>query len=530
MKKIIYTLLIATLTMGCNNAFEPDFNTPNTPDAPQSSTTINTFVATVSNATRVDLGDKNDEGYPLMWSDGDQINITDGTNTGVYTLVSVDANGAGTFQFESGDAVAADAEQYTAWCGEGASYSNNKFTYTIPEYQYHSESCNLAGKLPLFAQSTTSTLAFSTPAALVRMNLTYNGNIGLESITIKGHFNSAPKSGKFYNTIENGKFGTTTKSSGKNNVIYSFEKEDVTIDANGKSFYIIMPALVTNASTSNSSYFDIDIRYSDGYGDLFLQSAKITTKSGVVLPISLNLKKAARMNASNQLIYSNIKEAETITFKAKSTADLTTLGNINTAGTSTYQIFEKTGYPAYYEWTDANNKNAVIHTAADMFVGVTRKTNSNANLQWFKATGGGSGTQKYFNNLKSIDFGDDFDTSGAYNMSHMFVDCQKLETINFGEKFTTQNVQHMSYMFAYCYNLTELDLTGFVFTSISETATSNKGVDKIFNNTGKNCANKPIQIKLSAQGYQELQNLKQQYSLGDGEGTYWQLVNVEETK
>ena len=177
MKKFFYLLSVAMMTIGCTKSFEPATES-NSQGTVESQTRLTIFTATIGASGRVDLGDKNEAGYPLQWEDGDQITITDGTNQGVYALESVDANGVGSFVFESGAAVATDAEQYTAWCGESASYANGKFTYTVPSTQTYAEGHHLAGKIPLFAQSTTTALSFQTPIAIVRLNLRKEEPVG----------------------------------------------------------------------------------------------------------------------------------------------------------------------------------------------------------------------------------------------------------------------------------------------------------------------------------------------------------------
>ena len=65
----------------------------------------------------------------------------------------------------------------------------------------------------------------------------------------------------------------------------------------------------------------------------------------------------------------------------------------------------------------------------------------------------------YFN-AKTINFGEAFHTTGATDMSCMFLGCYTLEDLNLGS-FDTSAVQDMNYMFYNCDSLTDLDLSSF---------------------------------------------------------------------
>ena len=72
-----------------------------------------------------------------------------------------------------------------------------------------------------------------------------------------------------------------------------------------------------------------------------------------------------------------------------------------------------------------------------------------------------------FTNLKSINFGKNFDTSKAQNMSYMFYYCSNLNTIDL-ENIKTDNVTNMSYMFRYCSSFTTLDVSSFNTSNVSD--------------------------------------------------------------
>lgn len=78
-----------------------------------------------------------------------------------------------------------------------------------------------------------------------------------------------------------------------------------------------------------------------------------------------------------------------------------------------------------------------------------------------------------FENVESIDFSN-FDASYVLSMRFMFSgydddapELSKLKTIKFGNKFNTSNVTDMSFMFLCCSGLEELDLSDFDTSSVT---------------------------------------------------------------
>lgn len=66
-----------------------------------------------------------------------------------------------------------------------------------------------------------------------------------------------------------------------------------------------------------------------------------------------------------------------------------------------------------------------------------------------------------FQNIKEINFNNNFDTRNVTEMHNIFCDNWNLIKINFGETFITSNVMDMSGMFARCYKLENIDLSNF---------------------------------------------------------------------
>ena len=104
----------------------------------------------------------------------------------------------------------------------------------------------------------------------------------------------------------------------------------------------------------------------------------------------------------------------------------------------------------------------------------------------------------FFENIKSIDFKDNFDTSKVTNMHDMFAYCTNLQELDlssfdttnvinmqamfrgylekpmnitkiiFGQNFKTNNVTDMRAMFGNCGNLTEVDVSGFDTSNVTD--------------------------------------------------------------
>ena len=71
-----------------------------------------------------------------------------------------------------------------------------------------------------------------------------------------------------------------------------------------------------------------------------------------------------------------------------------------------------------------------------------------------------------YSNAKTINFGEAFHTTGATDMSCMFLGCEALTKLNLNN-FNTSNVQYMNHMFRNCDALTELNLSSFDTSSVN---------------------------------------------------------------
>jgi len=103
--------------------------------------------------------------------------------------------------------------------------------------------------------------------------------------------------------------------------------------------------------------------------------------------------------------------------------------------------------------------------------------------------------------LVSVDMSN-FDTSSVTTMSGLFNGCISLEAVDLSS-FDTSNVESMSIMFKDCKKLASLDLSGFTFLEIY--GVMSVGCSDMFDLTGSECENKPINIYVTAEGKQYLE-------------------------
>jgi len=81
-------------------------------------------------------------------------------------------------------------------------------------------------------------------------------------------------------------------------------------------------------------------------------------------------------------------------------------------------------------------------------------------------------------NLKSITFGDTFNTENVTDMSYMFNQCRNLGSLEFNENFKLCSVKNMNYMF-YGSSLTEIDLSRFDNSVVTRMAYMFQYCDKL---------------------------------------------------
>ena len=133
------------------------------------------------------------------------------------------------------------------------------------------------------------------------------------------------------------------------------------------------------------------------------------------------------------------KDVKTLTFQS----------SLQNAPGSAWDVSEA-GDRSVLAWMD----NGDLYVAADGAIA----PNSNASCLF-----------QEFVNLKTIDFGNCFDTSSVTDMSSMFNYCTSLTSLDLSG-FDTSSVTGMSVMFQNCASLTSLDLSGFDTSNVTKMA------------------------------------------------------------
>ena len=130
------------------------------------------------------------------------------------------------------------------------------------------------------------------------------------------------------------------------------------------------------------------------------------------------------------------KDVKTLTFQS----------SLQNVPSSAWDVSEA-GDGSVLAWMDNGN----LYVAADGAIA----PNSNASY-----------LLQYFANLKTIDFGNCFDTSNVTDMHSMFAGCSSLTSLDLSG-FDTSNVTYMSYMFQMCDNLSNVDLSSFSTSNVT---------------------------------------------------------------
>ena len=130
------------------------------------------------------------------------------------------------------------------------------------------------------------------------------------------------------------------------------------------------------------------------------------------------------------------KDVKTLTFQS----------SLQNVPSSAWDVSEA-GDRSVLAWMD----NGDLYVAADGAIA------PNSNASWLFQD---------FVNLKTIDFGNCFDTSNVTDMHSMFAGCSSLTSLDLSG-FDTSNVTYMSYMFQMCDNLSNVDLSSFSTSNVT---------------------------------------------------------------
>ena len=105
-----------------------------------------------------------------------------------------------------------------------------------------------------------------------------------------------------------------------------------------------------------------------------------------------------------------------------------------------------------------NYDTSKVTNMSDMFYGCSSLTSLNVSSFDTSKVTNMSHMFRGCSNLNSLDLGDKFDTSNVTGMNHMFYGCSSLISLDLGNNFDTSSVTNMGSMFYGCSKLTSLDL------------------------------------------------------------------------
>ncbi len=182
MKKILY-IGIAAAILGCTKSEELSTST--------SDAAISFSVGEI--VTRV-----TDGGTTLSWDSGEQINITDGTKSAIYTITNT-STGAMSYYNGDGFYTYGNSEQtFYGWSLSSPTPSDGKFSIDLSDQSAVSQI--VVGKAT--TTTATATLTFTPIYTKVIFNVTSDGkdlseaSVSLTGVNVKGSYDYA--AGKFY--------------------------------------------------------------------------------------------------------------------------------------------------------------------------------------------------------------------------------------------------------------------------------------------------------------------------------------------
>lgn len=137
------------------------------------------FTATTETAvTKTALSGSDAEGYSILWQSGDRILIADNAgHAGEYSTSSTEERGD--FAFVSGSGTESVAGPYRAWY-PATLYDGG--TSTLPSVQHYA--ANNIAESPMYASSESRSLAFKNLCGIIRLNLSTDDDVRVESVTL----------------------------------------------------------------------------------------------------------------------------------------------------------------------------------------------------------------------------------------------------------------------------------------------------------------------------------------------------------
>lgn len=133
--------------------------------------------ASISNSvTKTSLGDKVNEQYPVLWSDGDQIAVFQGDAIFKFDLIEGDGTTTGVFKLDRNSSVEvefSENESYTAIYPYSAIKENCNLIYEAPAIQQYVDNSFATGVSPMYANNdnSASVLTFANIFSILKLNI-----------------------------------------------------------------------------------------------------------------------------------------------------------------------------------------------------------------------------------------------------------------------------------------------------------------------------------------------------------------------
>ena len=420
------------------------------------------FRGTIAPATRTTLH-KTGNSYEMLWSQGDRITVSNGTQTAEYQATE---GGSATVAFEpvSGEPFAGTA--FTA-C-----YPASLFDGQLPARQLYVE--NDIADYPMFAESGADPthLIFRPACSILKIDVfTSQGGVSLAAIQVSA---DQPLSGTF--VLTNGTLGVTEGGG------VSLDCGDgVAINATPKPFHVHLPAGV---------YTNLKIRLIATDGKEFVSvlpdGEKLSFLRGELRELTLAADAFSNPTSEGKAVLRTgtdvnemMKRFSNASAKAANTNSTIRriVFKVNDPTRSDVLVSDFGSEPIYLTW-DSGTGTVTFTTRADE---IHTNPVSSYFFCWLNALEEIEGLEhlntsdtKYFDRmfialksanvpLTTLDLSH-FDTHNAISMVSMFDSLVNLQSVRV-ESFNTSNVRSFASMFGYCTSLTDVDVSGFVTSS-----------------------------------------------------------------
>ncbi|MBR4660796.1 MAG: BspA family leucine-rich repeat surface protein [Bacteroidales bacterium] len=448
-----------------------------------------TYKVVIDEATKTTLN-LGGEVYKLSWVVGDNIAVTDGTSTAIYTVAQAQG-GEATIVYASGDEPTGMATAY---------YPASILDGKLPYEQRYLEALGDVFESPMVGVVDGTTITFKNLCGVIKFSVTSSQtDVKLTSLQLTA---DQPMSGAF--VVDDAATGTCHLTGATGTTMDVPNIELGTTPAN--FYFLVAPATYTNLKITAKAF--------DGRSQVLKMKAdaSLTVERSMVheghielnnfiepaggtalLPPGQEFITAIKQLADPDAVYNsdvfitrislNVNEPSTEGVVVSDLFsevpvyavydDVTGRMDINTAAAEICTGEEASYMFSYLFQCEAIDNLSVLNTSAattmfSMFNNYTDDSLVNEKICMTSLDVSHLNTENVtvftnmFNNcrkLTSLDLSS-FNTSNAQNMQYMFSRCESLESLDLSN-FDTQNVVNFNYFVSRCLNLTSVDVSSF---------------------------------------------------------------------